>query len=126
MQNTYERKDAERGLGDFIKELKEKKQNKLHEVLANPQTAVEAWNRLAKKLGVLQNNCTKVGKMNDEYSLNTEVKAFLIDNVSKKNPYGLILSSVFHNFAIMHNDLTTILNSRKNQIAQYKCLSLYN
>jgi len=65
--------------------------------------------------------------MNDAYSLTeTPVKAFLIDNVSKTNPYGLILSSLYHNFAIMHNDLMNILNSRKNQIPQYKCLNLYN
>lgn len=64
--------------------------------------------------------------MNDEYSLETEVKAFLIDNVSKKNPYGLILSSVLHNFAVMHNSLMNTLNSRKNQIPQYKVLNLVN
>lgn len=91
----------------------------------DPQAAVNAWNRLAKRLGTLQNACTVVGKMNDEYSLDTEVKAFLIDNVSKKNPYGLILSALFHNFAIIHNDLMTTLNGRKNMIPQYKSLNLF-
>lgn len=30
VENTYQRVDAERSLEDFIKELKEKKQNRLH------------------------------------------------------------------------------------------------
>lgn len=64
--------------------------------------------------------------MNDELSMKTEVKAFLIDNISKKNPYGLVLSSVFHNFAEMHNTLMNTLNGRKNQIPKYKVLNLVN
>lgn len=38
----------------------------------------------------------------------------------------MILSSLFHNFAKMHNDLTSLLNSRKNQLLEYKYLNLYN
>jgi len=65
-----------------------------------------------------------MGKMNDEYSLDTPLKAFLIDSVSKKNPFGLTLSAIFCNFAEMHNDIVNILNTKKNQIPQYKCLNL--
>lgn len=114
-------------LGEFIHHLKDKKQNLLADILRNPQLAIDAWNRLAKKLGELQNACTPIGRMNDEYSLETTpVKAFLIDNISKGNPYGMILSSVFHNFAVLHNELMSVLNSRKNQIPEYKRLNLYN
>lgn len=110
-----------------MKRLYETKKEKLHSVLKNPKEVIAAWNRLAKRLGVLQTNCTVVGKMNDEYSLEaTEARAFLIDLVTKENPYGLTLASVFHNFALIHNDLMQALNSRKNQIPQYKCLNLYN
>lgn len=40
VENTYERKDAERSLEDFLKELKEKRQNKLHRVLTTPKLAI--------------------------------------------------------------------------------------
>jgi hypothetical protein len=77
-------------------------------------------------MGTLQNNCTAVGKMNDDYSLETPVKAFLNENISKANVFGMTLGALYHNFAVMHNDLMSILNSRKNQIPQYKCINLYN
>jgi hypothetical protein len=85
-----------------------------------------SWNKLANRLGILQNDCTVVGKMNNEYSVETPIKAFLLDNSTKENAYGLTLSSLFHNFSKMHNELLTLLNAKKNQIAQYKCLNLYN
>jgi hypothetical protein len=109
-----------------MRRLSEKRQEGLHEVLKNPKEAVAAWNRLANRLGVLQNNCTVVGKMNNEYSTETPMKAFLLDNSTKENGYGLILSSLFHNFAKAHNELVSVLNTRKNQIAEYRCLNLYN
>ena len=64
--------------------------------------------------------------MNNEYSLATPMKAFLLDNSSKENGYGLILSSVFHNFARMHNEAVAVLNTRKNQIPSYRHLNLFN
>lgn len=67
--NTYERIQAEEPLGIFMKRLYDLKKEKLHNVLKNPKEVIAAWNRLAKRLGVLQTNCTVVGKMNDEYSL---------------------------------------------------------
>jgi hypothetical protein len=82
--------------------------------------------KISLRLVILQNDCTVVGKMNKEYSVETPIKAFLLDNSTKENAYGLTLSSLFHNFAKMHNELLTLLNAKKNQIAQYRCLNLYN
>lgn len=126
VQNIYERKDTDRPLREFMKKLFDKKQESLHEVLKKPQEAVDAWNRLATRLGILQNDCTIVGYMDKEYSLDTPAKAFLLDKSTKENPFGLFISSLFHNFAKIHNELMTLLNARKNQIPEYRWLNLYN
>jgi len=68
MENTYERKEAEKSIKDFIAILREAKNESLREPLKKPEIAVDSWNRLASKLGTLQNLCTTVGKM-DEYSM---------------------------------------------------------
>lgn len=39
---------------------------------------------------------------------------------------GLIVSSIFHNFATMQNELTTILNAKKELIPKYKMVTLMN
>jgi len=68
MENTYERKEAEKSIKDFIAILREAKNESLREPLKKPEITVASWNRLASKLGTLQNLCTTVGKM-DEYSM---------------------------------------------------------
>jgi hypothetical protein len=100
---NYERKDSLRSIEDIINELKDKKEDRLHPALVNPQLAVDSWNRLANKLDVLQNDCTIVGRMSNEFTLQNPIQAFLLDNTTKENLNGLFISSLFHNFAKMHN-----------------------
>lgn len=61
-----------------------------------------------------------------EYDEDTPIQAFLVETITKENLFGLTVTSLFHNFAKLHNELVSIMNARKNQIPQYKCLNLYN
>lgn len=54
VENNYERKDANRSIRSFIRELWDKKEEKLHEILRNPRMALDSWNRLSKVMGTLQ------------------------------------------------------------------------
>lgn len=72
-----------RSIEDIINELKTKKEDRLSPALANPQVAVDSWNRLASKLDVLQNDCTIVGRMSSDYTLKSPIQAFLLDNTTK-------------------------------------------
>jgi hypothetical protein len=44
---------------------------------------LQSWNKLSKFLGVLQNGCKIIGKMNDTYDPSTPFKAFLLDQSTK-------------------------------------------
>lgn len=55
MENTYERKEAEKSIKDFINILKQAKNESLREPLKRPELAVASWNKLSSKLGTLQN-----------------------------------------------------------------------
>jgi hypothetical protein len=44
---------------------------------------VNAWNRLAVSLDALQNNCTYIGRMDRNYTVDIPAKAFILDNSTK-------------------------------------------
>lgn len=48
-----------------------------------PKVMLKSWKRLASFMGVLQNACVVVGKMNDQYNEDTELKGFLLDQSTK-------------------------------------------
>lgn len=41
----------------------------------------DAWNKLAKKNGVVQYECKVLGVMNDNYNQNSPLIAFLVDSL---------------------------------------------
>lgn len=48
-----------------MSELWEKKEERVHEILRQPSVVVASWNKLANRMGVLQNDCTVVGRMSN-------------------------------------------------------------
>lgn len=64
---------------------------------------LKSWEKLANSVGVLQYKCKVIGKMNNLYNLDTPLIAFVLDNLVSENFYGMMICSVFHNFAKTHN-----------------------
>jgi hypothetical protein len=85
-----------------------------------------AWNTLAKSIGVVQYECKVLGAMNDSYSADEPLIAFLIDSIEATNYYGKMICGVLHLFAVAHNELITTIEAKKQTIPQMKDVQLFS
>ena len=86
----------------------------------------KSWNTLAKMIGVVQYECKVLGPMNDTYSKDEKLVAFLVDSIDATNYYGKMMSGVMHLFAAAHNELITTIEAKKQTITQMKDVQLFS
>ena len=78
-------------------------QERKEELLEMLRLCCSSWNTLAKSIGVVQYECKVLGAMNDNYTKDEPLIAFLVDSLDPTNYYGKMMSGFMHIFATVHN-----------------------
>jgi hypothetical protein len=87
---------------DYINALRVPPERKT-ELLVMLDLCCSSWNALAKMIGVVQYECKVLGAMNDTYTKDEKLIAFLVETVEATNYFGKMMSGVMHLFAAAHN-----------------------
>lgn len=69
----------------------------------NIPTFLKEWKRVTTHLGPIQVGCKVYGNANSDFTSETPVYNFLLDNIIKENANGKIIAGIFHNYAKLHN-----------------------